>query len=105
MSALSISKLSAPYIPFISDEIYKNLTGSRKAEIYESVHLEDYPLADLNLIDEELSYKMDVTRKIIGLGRSIRSKINIKTRQPLPLTKVYFEKDAKNRQLAIISEK
>lgn len=91
---LTISKLSAPYVPFMSEEIYKNLTGSRKFSL-ESVHLESYPAADEKLIDEDLSFKMDVTRKIIGLGRSIRSKINIKTRQPLPVVKVYFEKDEK----------
>jgi isoleucyl-tRNA synthetase len=78
----------------MSEEIYKNLTDGREFG-HESVHLENYPVADEKLIDEDLSFKMDVTRKIIGLGRSIRSKINIKTRQPLPVVKVYFEKDEK----------
>ncbi len=91
---VTISKLCAPYIPFISEEIYKNLTGSYQVGL-ESVHLENYPTANEELIDEDLSFKMDVARKIIGLGRSIRSKINIKTRQPLPVVKVYFEKDEK----------
>ncbi|MCL4415756.1 MAG: class I tRNA ligase family protein, partial [Actinobacteria bacterium] len=94
---LTISKLSAPYIPFLSEEIYKNLTDGRKSGL-ESVHLEAYPVADEKLIDEDLSFKMDVTRKIIGLGRSIRNKINIKTRQPLPVVKVYFEKDEKKQE-------
>jgi isoleucyl-tRNA synthetase len=87
-----VAKLSAPYIPFISDNIYKNLTGSL-GKGCESVHLEDYPVADLNLIDEELSYKMSIIRKIIGLGRSVRSKMSIKTRQPLTKIKIYFDKD------------
>lgn len=94
---VAVSKLSAPYIPFISDEIYKNLTGSLKVGT-ESVHLEDYPVADLTLIDEELSYKMGAIRKIIGLGRSVRSKMNIKTRQPLTEIKVYFDKDGRKNE-------
>jgi isoleucyl-tRNA synthetase len=94
---LAIAKLSAPYIPFISDEIYKNLTGSLGKGL-ESVHLEDYPVADLSLIDEELSYKMDIIRKIIGLGRSVRSKMSVKTRQPLTKIKIYFDKDIRKNE-------
>ena len=94
---IAISKLSAPYIPFISDEIYKNLTGSL-GKGFESVHLEDYPIANSKLIDEELSYKMSAIRKIIGLGRSARSKMNIKTRQPLTKIKLYFEKDSRKNE-------
>ena len=94
---IAISKLSAPYIPFISDEIYKNLTGSL-GKGFESVHLEDYPIANAKLIDEELSYKMSAIRKIIGLGRSARSKMNIKTRQPLTKIKLYFEKDSRKNE-------
>lgn len=91
---ITISKLSAPYIPFLSEEIYKNLAGSI-GKGCESVHLEDYPSPDESLIDEDLCFKMGIAREIIGLGRSIRNKINIKTRQPLPTVKVFFEKDIK----------
>jgi isoleucyl-tRNA synthetase len=89
---ITISKLSAPYIPFLSEEIYKNLSGSI-GNGCESVHLEEYPSPDASLIDEDLNFKMNIARKIIGLGRSIRSKINIKTRQPLPTVKIFFEED------------
>lgn len=94
---LMVTKLSAPYIPFISDDIYINLTGSLKKGC-ESVHLEDYPVADLSLIDEDLSYKMSIIRKIIGLGRSVRSKLNVKTRQPLTEIKIYFDKDSRKTE-------
>ena len=94
---LIVTKLSAPYIPFISDDIYKNLTGSL-GKGFESVHLEDYPVADLSLIDEELSYKMSIIRKIIGLGRSVRSKMSVKTRQPLTKIKIYFDKDNRKNE-------
>jgi isoleucyl-tRNA synthetase len=94
---LTISKLAAPYIPFICEEIYTNLAGSI-GKGYQSVHLEQYPKADDSLIDEQLSFKMKVARRIIGLGRSIRSKINIKTRQPLTSVKVYFNKNERKIQ-------
>jgi isoleucyl-tRNA synthetase len=91
---MNISKLTAPYIPFISEEIYKNLTGSL-SKGFESVHLEDYPAADKSLIDEDLSFKMEVARGVVSLGRSVRSKISIKTRQPLTSVKIFFNKDKK----------
>ncbi len=94
---LTISKLCAPFTPFLSDEIYKNLTGSfGKGE--ESVHLESYPAADERLIDADLSFKMDTARKIVGLGRAVRSKVNIKIRQPVEKVLVYFDSDAKKKE-------
>ena len=91
---VSISKLTAPYIPFMSEEIYKNLAGSL-SKGFESVHLEDYPTADESLIDEDLSFKMEVARRVVSLGRSVRSKISIKIRQPLASVKIFFNKDKK----------
>jgi isoleucyl-tRNA synthetase len=76
----------------MSESIYKNLTGSLgKGE--ESVHLESYPAADESLIDSGLSFKMDTARKVVGLGRAVRSKVNIKIRQPVEKVLIYFEKD------------
>lgn len=74
---LGLSKLVAPITPFIAEELYRNLTAK------ESVHLEDYPVADLNLIDEKLEEKVNLVRDIVSLGRSAREKVNIKVRQPL----------------------
>ncbi len=87
-----LCKLLAPYIPFLSEEIYQNLVRSLGKGL-ESVHLEEYPVEEHSVIDEELNFKMQVARTIIGLGRSIRSKTNIKTRQPLPMVKIYFEEN------------
>jgi isoleucyl-tRNA synthetase len=89
---LTVVKLTAPYIPFISEEIYKNLAGSI-GRGKESVHLEKYPEADDCLIDKDLSFKMNTARKVVGLGRSVRSKINIKTRQPVEKAVIYFDKE------------
>ena len=73
-------KVACPVIPFITDEIYRNL---RTPDMPESVHLCDFPVADESLIDLELEKKMEVTRKAVSLGRALRSSHEIKTRQPL----------------------
>ena len=72
-----LSRLTAPFAPYISEEIYTNLTGN------ESVHLADYPTADLSLIDDAVEEPMDLTRRIVSLGRSAREDAKIKVRQPL----------------------
>ncbi len=69
--------LSAPFAPFLSDEMYQKLTGE------ESVHLADYPVCDESLIDDELEERMELVRTIVTLGRSEREKENLKVRQPL----------------------
>ncbi len=94
---VTISRMCAPFIPFLSEEIYKNLTGSLgRGE--ESVHLERYPAADESLIDEELSFKMDTARKIVGLGRAVRSKVHIKIRQPVEKVLIYFDGDTGKKE-------
>ena len=74
---LTVSKLAAPFAPFITEEIYRNLTGE------ESVHLAEYPACDESLIDELLEERMEVTRNAVGLGRAARESVKIKVRQPL----------------------
>ena len=74
---VGLAKLCAPITPFLSEEIYRNLTGG------ESVHLETYPKADLSLIDKKLEEKMDLVRNLISIGRSVREEQKIKVRQPL----------------------
>ncbi len=91
---VTLSRLCAPYIPFLSEEIYRNLVSGLNKEML-SVHLEDYPQADPSLIDSDLSFSMAVARDIVSLGRTIRNKANIKTRQPLQSAKIYFEPDQK----------
>ncbi|WP_353893835.1 isoleucine--tRNA ligase [Proteinivorax hydrogeniformans] len=74
---VGISKLVAPFVPYISEEVYKNLTGQT------SVHLENYPQVDLNLIDKRVEERMDLVRDLVGLGRSARVQCKIKVRQPI----------------------
>jgi isoleucyl-tRNA synthetase len=74
---LGLSKLLAPISPFISEEIYRNLTNK------ESVHLEYFPKANEELINPELEEKMDLVRDLISLGRNVREEAKIKVRQPI----------------------
>jgi isoleucyl-tRNA synthetase len=74
---LTLSKLIAPYAPFVSEDIYGNLGGGG------SVHLADYPQADPSLIDTELERDMAAARNIVELARNIRNESSLKTRQPL----------------------
>ncbi|MFQ5824027.1 MAG: isoleucine--tRNA ligase [bacterium] len=81
----TLSKMIAPFAPFISEEIYLNLTRERKDEL-ESVHLTYYPKLDsleYAYRDEELEKRMDLVRRVVFLGRSIRNESGIKVRQPL----------------------
>jgi isoleucyl-tRNA synthetase len=72
-----LSKVIAPFCPFVAEEIYKNLTGE------ESVHLVDFPVADEKLIDEELNKRMRKVREIVSMGLQLRANLRIKVRQPL----------------------
>ncbi len=74
---LGVTKMMAPITPFISEEIFNNLTGK------ESVHLERLPELNEGLIDPKLEEKMDLVRKIVTLGRASREEAKIKVRQPL----------------------
>ena len=74
---VTLCKLCAPITPFITEEIYKNLTGE------ESVHLADYPVYDELLINDEVEEKMDLVRDICSLGRFAREDAKIKVRQPI----------------------
>ena len=74
---VGLAKLCAPIIPFLSEEMYRNLTGE------ESVHLTDYPIFDASLIDKTLEEKMDIVRSLIRMGRNVREEQKIKVRQPL----------------------
>jgi isoleucyl-tRNA synthetase len=77
---LELSKVIAPFIPFISDNIYQVL---RSDSMPESVHLCDYPEVNSSWIDEPLEAEMDIILKSVNLGRALRARHQIKIRQPL----------------------
>ena len=80
---VTLSKLAAPMIPFMTEEIYQNLVRSLDPTAPESIHLCDYPVADESLIDETLEYAMEEVLNIVILGRAARNAANIKNRQPI----------------------
>ena len=86
---LELSKLIAPITPFISEEIYRNLT------LEDSVHLSDYPEVNESLINEVIEEKMDLVRNLISIGRFVRENTKIKVRQPLKEALI----DGKNKDL------
>ncbi len=79
----TLAKLTAPFTPFIAEQIYQNIVRTCDRNAPESVHLCDYPVADERFIDPELERDMDAVYRIVVLGRSARSQANIKNRQPL----------------------
>ena len=74
---LGLCKMCAPIIPYVTEEIYRDLTGE------DSVHLASFPTYDESLINLEVEEKMDKVRELISIGRYVREEANIKVRQPL----------------------
>src|SRR5260221_182304 len=74
---VTLSKLLAPFMPFISETMYQNLTDDI------SVHLADYPLGDKMLLNEQLITNMKLVRQVVELGHASRKEAQIKLRQPL----------------------
>ena len=86
---VGLCELLAPISPFISDEIYRNLTG------LESVHLADYPVADKKMYQDKIEERMDLVRDLISLGRNAREEAKIKVRQPISEVII----DSKNKKI------
>ena len=80
---VTVSKVAAPMIPFMTEEIYRNLVCSIDKDAPESVHLCDFPVADESHIDKQLEKDMDEVLKIVVMGRAARNTANIKNRQPI----------------------
>ncbi len=76
----TFAKVAAPFVPFITEEMWQNL---KTAEDKESVHLEDYPVYNERFHNEKLEFKMNTVQKAISMGRSLRNQFNLKNRQPL----------------------
>lgn len=74
---LGLAKLMSPFAPYLSEEIYHNLTGKA------SVHLDDYPVVNRDCVTEIVEERMDLVRDLVGHGRSAREQVRIKVRQPI----------------------
>ncbi|HKL94162.1 MAG TPA: isoleucine--tRNA ligase [Clostridia bacterium] len=79
----TLSKVIAPFTPFIAENIYQNIVRSFDKTVAESVHLTAFPICDEKYVDKDLERGMEDVLKVVVLGRSARSKANLKNRQPL----------------------
>ena len=86
---VGLSKMIAPIASFTAEEVYTALTG------LDSVHLSDFPKADLSLVNDRIENKMDLVRDLISLGRNAREEVKIKVRQPISEVLI----DGKNKDL------
>ena len=94
-----LSKLLAPFAPFISEEIYRNLTEDQ------SVHLQEYPKGDNSLLDKKLIEDMNIVRKIVELGHAKRKESGIKVRQPLSKFSIFnFQFSIDNELVDLIKD-
>ena len=79
---VTLSKLCAPFVPFMAESMYQNLVVANDPSAPDSVHLSDFPQADESLIQPELEQNMQRVILAVQLGRTCRSAANVKTRQP-----------------------
>ncbi|MBP1653465.1 MAG: ileS, partial [Bacteroidetes bacterium] len=79
-----VTKLMAPFAPFLSEELYRNLMEGSSGNGAESVHLSLLPVAEESVIDPDLERRMERAERIVMLVRAMRTKSNLKVRQPLP---------------------
>ena len=93
----TLAKVAAPFVPFITEEMYQNLKTS---EDKESVHLCSYPLANEEWKNEELEFKMATVQKAVSMGHSLRNQFNLKNRQPLQAVALVTRNPEEKRVLA-----
>lgn len=86
---VGLCKIIAPITSFVAEEIYTNLTNEN------SVHLSDFPKANLSLVNDRIENRMDLVRDLISLGRNAREEVKIKVRQPISEVLI----DGKNKSL------
>lgn len=105
----TISKLMAPFAPFLSEEIYRNLNSVTCKDKYSSVHLSTIPPVDETSVDTKLEDRMSKVQRIVYLVRAIRNKSNLKVRQPLrriilPITSEEYKNEIESMKDVIIDE-
>ena len=96
---MEVAKLSAPFVPFIAEEIYKGLSHKKQ-----SVHLEKWPKERKEFIDKKLEEEMDIAREIVTLGLRLRSQAKIKVRQPLSTAEVKLEKRIRKEVIKLVEQ-
>ncbi|MEA3345976.1 MAG: class I tRNA ligase family protein [Chloroflexota bacterium] len=93
----TLCKVLAPFTPFFVEAMYQNLVRSTDEKAPESVHHNDWPVADESLIDEELARDVELAIRAASLGRSARSQAGLKLRQPLARARVLASESERQR--------
>ncbi len=101
---ITVCKLAAPMIPFMTEEIYQNLVRSVDKDAPESIHLCDYPVADDSLIDKDLEDSMEEVLKLVVMGRAARNDASVKNRQPLGMMYVSAPHVLDNEYIEIVRD-
>ncbi len=96
---VTLSKLMAPFTPFVAEELYQNLVRSVSPDALESVHMTDFPVSDESRIDKRLSEDSRLAMEISSMGRAVRSQAGIKVRQPLARMWVKVMSEAEKRSI------
>ena len=99
---LTLTKLAAPIIPFYSDKMYSDIVKGAKTEVFESVHLSHFPIADKTVIQKKLEKRMKTARIVTSLIFSLRKREQLKVRQPLQKVMVsVLDKECRGEILCI----
>jgi isoleucyl-tRNA synthetase len=98
----TLISVACPFMPFTTEAIYQNLKGNRKDPI--SIHLTDWPVADEKRIDRQLEFKMAVVQHSVAIGRALRSKYDVKVRQPLRMVELVTRDEAERGALSEMRE-
>ena len=101
---VTVAKLAAPMIPFMTEDIYRNLVCTNDPSAPQSVHLCDFPVANPAYVDKQLEEDMEEVLKIVVMGRAARNTANIKNRQPIGTMFVKAEKALSDFYQEIIEE-
>jgi isoleucyl-tRNA synthetase len=99
-----LSKLLAPTMPFLAEELYQNLVRSFDPKAPESVHLTDWPVFDPETIDEDLNGDMEFVMRLASLGHAARNQAQIKVRQPLAEVAFSVANQDESRALAAYTD-
>ena len=100
---LTLIKLIAPVMPFMTEQMYQNLAGST-GKARESIHLDDFPVADESMIDESLSSATRMIMQLSSMGRAARQKAGIKVRQPVQTMKVLVSSESGKATVEALSD-
>jgi len=96
---VDLTKLGAPFIPFMTETLFQNLVRKNDPSAAESVHLASFPEADAARVDDQLRQTMNRVRNVVALGQRVRNENKLKVRQPLAEAIVVVTDDAERREI------